>query len=219
MAKYILIHGAGDVGWYWHLVAEELRAHGHEVIAPDLPVDDKSATLNDYADSVIAAAGDDGEAIVVAHSFGGFTAPIVASRIPTDLIVLVAGMVPSPGESATEMFSNTGYQQEPQEDPGDLAVFYHDVPPELGREALSRGREQASKGWEDPFPLDAWPDVPTKAIVGRQDRIFPAAWLTKVTHDRLGVDAAEIDAGHCIALVKPRELATMLETYRAEVGA
>jgi pimeloyl-ACP methyl ester carboxylesterase len=219
MAKYILIHGAGDVGWYWHLVAEELQALGHEVIAPDLPVDDESATLNAYADSVIAAAGDGGKTIVVAHSFGGYTAPIVASRIPTDLILLVAGMVPSPGEPATEMFSNTGYQQEPQEDPGDLAVFYHDVPPELGREALSRGREQASKGWEDPFPLDAWPDVPTKAIVGRQDRIFPAAWLTKVTHDRLGVDAAEIDAGHCIALVKPRELATMLETYRAEVGA
>jgi len=25
MATYVLIHGAGDVGWYWHLVAAELR--------------------------------------------------------------------------------------------------------------------------------------------------------------------------------------------------
>jgi hypothetical protein len=25
MATYVLIHGAGDVGWYWHLVVRELR--------------------------------------------------------------------------------------------------------------------------------------------------------------------------------------------------
>ena len=38
MATCALIHGAGDVGWYWHLVAAELRGAGHEV-APDLPCD------------------------------------------------------------------------------------------------------------------------------------------------------------------------------------
>ena len=29
-ATYVLIHGAGDSGWYWHLVDDELRERGHE---------------------------------------------------------------------------------------------------------------------------------------------------------------------------------------------
>ena len=40
MATFAFIHGAGDVGWYWHLVEAELRARGHETVAPDLPIED-----------------------------------------------------------------------------------------------------------------------------------------------------------------------------------
>jgi pimeloyl-ACP methyl ester carboxylesterase len=39
MASYVLIHGAADSGWFWHLLEAELRARGHEVVAPDLPCD------------------------------------------------------------------------------------------------------------------------------------------------------------------------------------
>jgi pimeloyl-ACP methyl ester carboxylesterase len=217
VANYVLIHGAGDVGWYWHLVADELGRLGHTVIAPDLPVDDETATLVDYADAVVRAVGEIDHAVVVGHSFGGYTAPIVASRIPTDLIVLAAAMVPSPGEAGDAMFGNTGYQQEPQEDSSDLTVFYHDVPHDLAVEALSKGRDQASKGWSDSFPLDAWPNVPTRAVIGSNDRMFPREWLAKVTRDRLGIAPDEIGTGHCVALAKPRELAEMLEGYRVEV--
>jgi pimeloyl-ACP methyl ester carboxylesterase len=51
MSTFVLIHGAGDVGWYWHLVEAELRARGHDVVAPDLPGDDESQQLDDYADA------------------------------------------------------------------------------------------------------------------------------------------------------------------------
>jgi alpha-beta hydrolase superfamily lysophospholipase len=50
---YVLIHGAGDSGWYWHLVDGELRERGHDVVVMDLPVDDDSAGLSEYADVVI----------------------------------------------------------------------------------------------------------------------------------------------------------------------
>jgi pimeloyl-ACP methyl ester carboxylesterase len=42
MATFVLIHGGGDVGWYWHLVEPELRQRGHDVVTPDLPCDDGS---------------------------------------------------------------------------------------------------------------------------------------------------------------------------------
>ena len=82
MATYVLIHGAGDVGWYWHLVAAELRERGHEVVAPDLPCEDESAGWWDYADAVVEAMGDRSHLVVVGHSMGGFTAPLVCARRP-----------------------------------------------------------------------------------------------------------------------------------------
>jgi len=78
MATFALIHGGGDVGWYWHLVEQELRQRGHEPVAPDLPCDDDSAGLPEYADTIVEAIGERGDVVVVAQSLGGFTAPLVA---------------------------------------------------------------------------------------------------------------------------------------------
>src|SRR6185436_12611090 len=102
MSTFVLIHGAGDVGWYWHRVEAELRARGHDVVAPDLPAGDESLQLDDYADAVVAAVADRRDLIVVAQSFGGFTAPLVAVRLPVDALVFVAGMIPSPGETPND---------------------------------------------------------------------------------------------------------------------
>lgn len=90
MSTFALIHGAGGSGWEWHLVEAELRARGHRTVAPDLPADDDSASLWDYADAVNSAVGDAEHLIVVAHSFGGFTAPLVAARRQVCELVLVA---------------------------------------------------------------------------------------------------------------------------------
>ena len=220
MPTYVLIHGAGDVAWYWHLVAAELRERGHDVVAMDLPCDDESAGLSEYADTVVEAIGERTDLVVVGQSFAGFTAPLVCARVPVDLLVLVAGMVPSPGESAEAMFANTGYEQavrEPDEhDDSAIAVFYHDVPPDLAADALTRERAQAETPWREPWPLDAWPDVPTRYLLCRDDRVFPAEWARRVVRERLGITPDEIDGGHTPALSRPKALADRLEAYRAE---
>ncbi|MQA73930.1 MAG: alpha/beta fold hydrolase [Solirubrobacterales bacterium] len=220
MATYALIHGAGDSAFYWHLLAAELRERGHEVVAMDLPCDDESAGLSEYTDAVVEAIGDRTELVVVAQSFGAFTAPLVCARVPVGLMVLVAGMVPLPGERGEDWPANTGFEQaagEQEHDAGDeIAVFYHDVPPPLAAEALSRGRDQAEAPGLEPWPLDAWPDVPTRYLLCRDDRLFPAEWMREVVRELLGIDPDEIDGGHCPALSRPRELAERLEAYRAE---
>jgi pimeloyl-ACP methyl ester carboxylesterase len=86
VSTFVLIHGAGDGGWYRHLVEAELRAHGHDVVTPDLPADDESAGLTEYADTVVAAVGDRTGLVVVGQSFGAFTAPLVADRLPADVL-------------------------------------------------------------------------------------------------------------------------------------
>jgi pimeloyl-ACP methyl ester carboxylesterase len=211
VSTYALIHGAGDVGWYWHLVEAELRDRGHDTVAPDLPVEDDDAGLDRYGEVVVEAIGDRRDVVVVGQSFGGYVAPLVAERIGALGIVLVAPMVPRPGETADEMFRVTRWAPAQLADDSEIAVFYHDVPPDLATEALARGRRQSDTPGLEPWPLAAWPDIPTRAIVGRNDRFFPIAWLRGVITERLGIEPAEIDSGHCPALSRPQELAPMLE--------
>src|SRR6476659_733507 len=108
MATYVLIHGAGSDSWYWHLVAPELRARGHDVVAPDLPSSDDSAGLAEYTDVIVDAIGDRTDLVLVAQSMAGFVAPLVCERVPVDLMILVAAMVPAPGETPGEWWTNTG---------------------------------------------------------------------------------------------------------------
>lgn len=215
MATFVLIHGGGDSGWYWHLVAAALRDRGHDVVAPDLPSDDDSAGLSDYADTVLDTIGGHTGLVVVAQSFGGFTAPLVCDRVETELLVLVAGMIPSPGEPPDDWWANTGYERDVHDqDDDEIATFYHDVPPELATEALKRVRAHPSAtSMREPWPLAAWPDVPTRFLLCRDDRFFPATFLRRVAGERLSITPDEIDGGHCVALSRPVELADRLEAY------
>lgn len=226
MSTFVLIHGGGDVGWSWHLVEAELRARGHDVLAPDLPGDDESKTLVDYADAVVEAVGQRRNLVIVGHSFGAFTAPLVADRLPTEVLVLLAGMVPSPGESPDEWWANTGYQgavaEQSKQDGGltgnadPYVSFYHDVPRKLAEEAMSRERAHPSTAaTAAPWPLAAWPNVPTRFVLCSEDRFFPPGFFRRLVPDRLGIVPDEIAGSHCVALSRPKELADMLVGYAA----
>jgi pimeloyl-ACP methyl ester carboxylesterase len=226
MSTYVLIHGAGSDGWYWHLMAPMLRARGHDVVAADLPADDDSATLNDYADAVVEAVGDRRDLIVVGQSFGGFTAPLVADRLPVDVLVFVAGMIPSPGERPADWWANTGYADAVREqaardggmtgsdDP--YVSFFHDVPRPLAEEAMRREvMHPTAAAYDAPWPLDALPEVPTRFVLCTEDRFFPPAFFRRLVTDRLGITPDEIAAGHCPALSRPGELTDIVTGYAA----
>ncbi len=230
MATYVLIHGASSDGWDWHRVIPLLTARGHEALAPDLPVADAAAGFEEYAEAVVEAIGDRKDLIVVAHSLGGFTAPLVCERVPVGLMVLVSAMVPAPGETAGEWWAATGFERARREadiregrDPDrefDIRdVFFHDVPPEVVEAALAHGEAgQSGTSFERPYPLKAWPDVPTRFLLGRQDRFFPADFQRRVVRERLGFEPDEMDSGHLPALAHPVELVERLEAYRAELS-
>jgi pimeloyl-ACP methyl ester carboxylesterase len=219
MSTFVLIHGAGDVGWYWHLVEAELRRRGHDAVAPDLPCDDDAAGLPEYTDAVVEAIGDRTDLVVVAQSLGGFTAPLVCDRVPVKLLVLVAPMIPAPGEAPADYWANTRYGEEVQERyEDDIALFYHDVPRQLASEALRRSRKQSETRLAEPSPLVAWPDVPTRVLLCRDDRLFPAAFVRRVARERLGIAPDEIDGGHTPALSRSKELAERLEAYAAQAN-
>lgn len=227
MSTYVLIHGAGSDSWYWHLVEPELRARGHDVVAPDLPCEDDAAGLREYKAAVVdALAGHDrSDVVLVAQSLGGFTAPLVCERVPVRLMILVAAMVPRPGELLGDWWENTGWERARREQAerngtkptrmDDIeALFFHDVPADVEAEAMHHERNQSRTPMGERWPLPAWPDVPTRFVLCRDDRFFPADFQRRVARERLGITADEIDGGHLPALSRPKDLVEMFESLR-----
>ena len=200
------------------------------MVTPDLPTADDSAGLSEYADTVVDAIGDRRDLVLVAQSLAGFIAPLVCARVPVTLVVLVAAMVPRPGESPGDWFANTGWararrehaEREGREISDDVEVmteFFHDVPADVVTETFSRPEPmQSDTPFGQPWPLNAWPDVPTKFVLCRDDRFFPADFMRRVVRERLGITPDEIASGHLPALSQPEELARRLENYRASVS-
>ena len=142
-------------------------------------------------------------------------------------MVLVAAMVPLPGEPPGDWWANTGYEQARREQaerdgrPIDedfdvVAEFFHDVAPDVVAEALreANGLSRARRS-SQPWPLEQWPDVPTRFLLCRDDRFFPAEFMRRVVRERLGITPDEMDGGHLPALGRPKELAERLEAYRS----
>jgi pimeloyl-ACP methyl ester carboxylesterase len=212
VSTYVLIHGAGSDSWYWHLVTPRLRAAGHDVVAVDLPCDDDAAGLDDYARCAVDSIGERQELIVVGQSLGAYTATMVCDRRPTRLLVLVAAMVPAPRESPGQWWANTGHAFPDPFDPAQ--VFAHDVPADVAAELPAHLREQSDRPFADPWPLASWPRVPTRFLLCRDDRFFPADFQRRVVRERLGFDPDEMPGGHLPALAQPEELVRRLEEYR-----
>jgi pimeloyl-ACP methyl ester carboxylesterase len=230
MATFVLLPGAGSTSWYWHLVEPELRAGGHDTLAVDLPVGDEGAGLAEYVDTAVAAVDEQvpggGDLVVVAQSMGAFTAPVLATRVPARMIVLVAPMTPAPHETPGEWWANTGHEQArrdaeaaggpPADDWDPVTMFLHDVPSDVAAESAAHVVEQAGRPFADPWPLDAWPNVPTRFLLCRHDRLFPPPFQRRLAAERLGITPDEMDGGHLPALARPAELAARLLAYASE---
>ncbi len=87
-------------------------------------------------------------------------------------------------------------------------VFLHDVP--AAALVPDEPREQSDRPFADTLGLDAWPDVPTRVIAGRFDRIFPLEFVQRIARERLGIEPEIVNSGHLPALACPDELTALL---------
>ena len=125
-------------------------------------------------------------------------------------------MIPAPGEAPEDWPANTGFDQVMREQQRRYAgadLVYQDVPLALAGQARRRARDQSDTPGRSPWPLDAWPPVPTRFVLCTEDRFFPPEFMRRIVADRLGIEPIEITAGHAVALSRPKELAGLLASH------
>jgi Alpha/beta hydrolase family len=222
MPTFVLIPGAGTDPRVYRATIEALNALGHDGIAPPLPLDDQEATPSDHADAVAQTVPPGRELAVVAQSLGAFVGPLVATRVPVAHLILLAPMIPAPGETAGQWWENTGHtaaiadlvaRHGPMNAWGTEAfaeVFLHDVDPEVARENERFNGAPGAGMFSEPWPLAAWPQVRTRVLAPRDDRLFPLAFQTRVARERLGLGVDQMPGGHLPMLSRPAELAKCL---------
>ena len=210
---YVLIPGASGRAWYWHLVAPRLAERGHRAIAVELPADDDTKGLSDYAQAVLDAAGPARGLVVVAASLGAFTSPLVVEPLEATAVVLVNPMIPRPGETPNGWWGSTGVVEARSAHalrlgyPGEFdpqTYLLHDVPADVLATATPKG-EQSQRPFRDPCTFATWPAAVT-VIAGRDDRFFPVEFQQELARTRLGVEPIVVPGGHLAALSQPDEL-------------
>ena len=222
--SFLLIPGAGGAAWYWHRVVAALEARGHDAVAVDLPADDDKAGWQEYVDVAVSAAGDRSDLVVVGQSMGAFTASLLPQVLPVSLLVLVNAMIPAPGETGGDWWANTGQAEAQRENDAregrpvdaefdEMTLFLHDVPESVLAEGAASQRDQSMTPFAQPWPSNRWPDVTTRVVSGRDDRLFPVDFQRRVAEERLGILPDIVPGGHLVALSRPESLVDLLVSY------
>lgn len=227
MTTYALVPGAWHGAWCWDRVAPALVDAGHRVVAVDLPCEDVALGCAAYRDVVLAALGDVADdLVVVGHSAGGLTAPLVAAARPVRRLVLLSALLPLPGRPFTEQNEAEGilqseYQAGIETDAtGCRRWFDRDLCARTMYSGCADGdvdwafaqlRPQSSTMYTEPSPQAAWPDVPITDVRGDADRLVSPTWATRAVPARLGVRSVVIEgAGHSSMLSHPDRVADLL---------
>jgi pimeloyl-ACP methyl ester carboxylesterase len=219
LSVFGLVHGAWHGAWAWERLAPELEVRGHHPVAVELPSDDVSKGLDDYARTVADALGDAEDVVLVAHSLGGLTVPLVPALRPVARIVLVAALVPRPGQSLIDqlrgedrgilMPGGRSADEDKRTEWTDAALaieaLYHDADPLDAAAAFARLRPQAAKPQIEKTPLTAWPDVPTEYVVCAQDRMVDPEYQR-----RQPFTLRTLSSGHSPMLSQPAALARLI---------
>jgi pimeloyl-ACP methyl ester carboxylesterase len=229
----VLVHGAWADGSSWHGVITRLRSQGYRVVAPPNPlrgVRSDSAYLAGYLKTV------KGPIVLVGHSYGGMVITNAAlGNTEVKALVYIDAFIPAKGQSAGEIAASEPGSAVIMRDPttvfdlvpfpgaseGDADLY---LKPRVVRssfaQALSAAQQNqivaaqrplAASAVTEPSGEPAWKTIPSWALIGRQDKIIPAAAqevAAKVAHTTI----KEIDSSHLSLVSHPGAVVKLITT-------
>jgi pimeloyl-ACP methyl ester carboxylesterase len=170
-----------------------------------------------------AAAGDD--LVLVGHSLGGLTIPLVATMRPARKLVYLCALLPLPGRTLEEQLEQepgifvpgfgAGIARDEQDrsywadEDAAAEALYGGCPRQLASWAVPRLRPQARRPSDEPCPAQL-PEVDAVSLFTSDDAVVAPAWSRAAALERLGSKAVELPGGHSPFLDRPGELAEVL---------
>lgn len=245
------MHGA----WCWRDLVPALERRGHVAVAPDLPCDDVRAGLADYADAVeraldtaleatlvtaaLAAAPEAGvrtdpaagqALVLVGHSLGSRTIPVVAARRPGARLVFLCSVPTGAGPVDAQAFAGMvtpEYASAPVEIRADGArridpdaargLFFGACEDAVARWAASALRFQGPRPLAEPAPFAVWPSARLDVVLTREDRVVQFDWAREQARRWLGGrEPVVLPGDHSPFLSAPERLADTLVDLLAD---
>lgn len=224
-APIVLVHGAWHTAAVWEPVVTLLEERGHQVAAPDLPIESTTASGLDHAEVIAAAHEGDEPPVIVCHTTGSLTGMLVPDLRPVKQLIHVNGLLPKLGTSFSEQARGDEFkfgEESGRRYDRDARSFWtdevrfgellaHDCDDLTKSKLWNQLRRQSRRSITEVTPLTAWPDTPTAAILYNNDADLPIEWLRRTTLERLGVEAVELPGSQLGFNARPRLFVKTLE--------
>jgi pimeloyl-ACP methyl ester carboxylesterase len=217
---FCLVHGAWHDDACWEPLVTKLARRGHECLTPVLPLEDPSATFEDYAAVVHDCLGDREGIVLVGHSMSSAVIPLAGLPARANLLVyLCPAMCGFPTQPDEPSSRRAGYNRPPIDAenrswwPHDRAVgqLYARLDPQTAERLAQRLRPQPQAVFKAPYPLKRPPAAPSVFVFAQDDELFDDNWSRWIAAKLLGLEAIELPGGHFPMLEHPELLANVLE--------
>jgi pimeloyl-ACP methyl ester carboxylesterase len=222
----VLVHGAWADGSSWRGVIGRLQQAGHNVTAPQFP-------LNTLPDNVArlrqVLALQDGPTVLAGHSYGGQIMTALGTDAPNVVaLVYVAGFGLDQGESIGALLGqgeptpavahirvdDQGFAWLPHDD--FLAHFAPDVDPAEANIMFAVQQPLTMSAFDDVMGTPAWKNLPSWFAVAQHDEVIPPDG-ERLFAQRMGATVVEFDSSHVVMVSHPEETADLIETAVRDV--
>jgi pimeloyl-ACP methyl ester carboxylesterase len=224
----VLVHGAWADGSCWSGVIERLQAQGFQVRAPQFPL---TSLADDVARLREVLEFQDGPTIVVGHSYGGQIVTALGDEAPNVVgLVYIAAFGLDEGESLgallaqgpptpalAHLFTDShGFAWLSEDD--FVNHFAADVDPTWARMMYAVQQALALSAFDDVMGVPAWKSLPSWYLVAKNDEAIPPD-AERQFAQRMGATTIEIPSSHVAMVSHPAEVAELIESAAASVGA
>lgn len=221
----VLVHGAFADGSSWNGVIERLERRGYTVMAPANPL---RGLYSDAAYIASVLKSVKGPVVLAGHSYGGAVISTAAAGNPqVKSLVYISALMPDVGESGMSLSARfpsalgtatTSVPYQAGSTSGTDLYLKHDKVHPVFAACLSAGqanlladtqRPAAATAFSEAAKVAAWKDIPSWALVGRQDMTInpdQERFEAKRAHSH----TVEIDTCHVSLIARPDAVADLI---------
>ena len=214
----VIVHGAFADGSDWAKVVPLLQTQGIKVTVVQNPL---TSLADDVAATQRVLNNQDGNVVLVGHSWGGTVISEAGTDKKVRSLVYVAAFAPDAGQASKDLGKDypapTGVKDITADKNGFLYMtaqgmatgFAQDLSPEqTAVMAATQGPIRAS-AFDDKTSVAAWKDKPSWYVVARDDRMIQPD-LQRAFAKKIGAQVTEIPASHVPQQSRPADVAKVI---------